>query len=190
MVSKYKIMVFVDEIWRKSVVPGSEKLYVSNRGEIRYPSGRITKGTRKYQEARDVYIRVVCIGPRDIQKQFKVHRLVCFAFHGDTHREWLDSVDHINQDPEDNRASNLRFTTSQLNAYNTRKSKGFTKRGEKFEAQIMYNGQNHTKTFDTERAARDWYLMKRAEFVKMAEAELEEIEVLRSRLLSSLNCAS
>lgn len=183
-------MVFENENWRKSVVPGSYRVDVSNRGNVRFPTGRITKGSRKYQEARDVYIRVVCIGPRDNQIKSKVHRLVCFAFHGDTHREWLDSVDHINQDPEDNRASNLRFTTSQLNAYNSRKSKGFTKRGEKFEAQIMYNGKNYTKTFDAKKAARDWYLMKRAEFVKMAEAELEEIEVLRSRLLSSLNCAS
>ena len=120
----------------------------------------------------------------------KVHRLVCFAFHGDTHREWLDSVDHINQDPEDNRASNLRFTTKQLNAYNSSKSKGYHKKGDKFVAQIMYNGKHHSKTFDTEKEAREWYLAERAKRVKNAEAELDEIEVLRTRLLSSLNCAS
>ena len=127
------------------------------------------------------------IGPRGDSKSFKVHRLVCFAFHGHTHRTWLPHVDHINQDSEDNRASNLRFTTNQINKYNTSKSKGYYKKGKKFRARISYNEERMSKTFDTEKEARDWYLAKRKECVKKAEAELEELEEIRARILSSLN---
>ena len=170
-------------------MPKSERVEVSNMGRVRFPSGRITQGSRHYRENSKSYQRVVMIGPRGDSKQFKVHRLVCFAFHGETYRCWLPSVDHINQDSEDNRASNLRFTTNQINKYNTSKSKGYRQVGKKFRAQITYNEERMSKTFDTEKEAHDWYLAQRKECVKKAEAELEEIEEMRARLLSSLNCA-
>ena len=178
-----------NEIWRKSVVRGSERVDVSNFGNVRFPSGRITRGCRQEKKV-DYFVRVVSIGPRDNQKNFKVHRLVCFAFHGETHREWLPCVDHKNQDSEDNHASNLKFTTNQLNQYNSSKHKGYRKRGNKFRTHIVYNKKHYSKSFDTEKEARDWYLAEREKFVKKAEAELQEIEELRTRLLSSLNCAS
>ena len=168
----------MEGIWKQSVVPGTEHLFVSNLGRVRFPNGQIKLGTRYYSKNTKSYYQRVCQTIDGTQAQFPVHRLVCFAFHGDSHRIWLDSVDHINQKSSDNRASNLRFTTNQLNQYNTSKSLGYTSRGKKFRAQIRYNGKLTTKTFKTAPEARAWYLMKRAECVQKALDELAELEKL------------
>ena len=170
------------EIWKQSVVPGTERLFVSNLGRVRFPNGQIKLGTRYYSKNTKSYYRRVCQNINGTQAQFPVHRLVCFAFHGDSHRIWLDSVDHINQKTEDNRASNLRFTTTQLNNYNTSKSVGYTPRGKKFQAQIRYLGKYSSKTFKTAPEARAWYLMKRAEFVQKCLDELAELEMWRDKM--------
>ena len=172
----------IEEIWKRSVVRFSEKLHVSDLGRVRFADERITLGSRHYNPHTNSYYRVVSLTIDGTKRQFKVHRLACFAFHGDTHRIWLDSCDHINQKTEDNRASNLRFTTTQLNNYNTSKSVGYTPRGKKFQAQISYNGKYSGKTFKTAPEAREWYLMMRAECVQKALDELAELEMWRDKM--------
>ena len=160
-----------NEIWRRSVVPRSEKLFVSNLGRVRFPNGRITVGTRGLATNNKYYLRV---GLRFEGKymKFAVHRLVCFTFNGETYRPWFYDIDHRNQDSEDNRASNLRFTTKQLNAYNSDKRTGYYPEGNHFRARIRYNGKNTYESFDTAAEARAYYLMKRAECVNLAQQEL------------------
>ena len=150
---------------------------IQSLGRVRFANGKITLGNRQYNKPDKAYYRRVCQTIDGTQHHFFVHRLVCFAFHGDSHRIWLDSCDHINQKSEDNRASNLRFTTNQLNLYNTSKSVGYTPRGKKFQAQIKYNGKRSYKTFKTAQEARAWYLAKRAECVQKCEQELADREV-------------
>ena len=66
-------------------------------------------------------------------------------------------VDHINRDRVDNRKENLRFVTPQQNRFNTG-AKGYRKRGEKWDAQIMLNKkQIHLGTFETEEEAKTAY---------------------------------
>lgn len=52
-------------------------------------------------------------------KTYNVHRLVCSAFHGNPHDKEM-SVDHINRDKADNRASNLRWSTPSQQGSNKR----------------------------------------------------------------------
>lgn len=51
------------------------------------------------------------------RKQYKVHRLVCEAFHGLFPPD-KPEVDHINRDPADNRPGNLRWCTHSENNHN------------------------------------------------------------------------
>ena len=170
------------EVWKRSIVPGSENLFVSDLGRVKFPTyvnaigsiykERITCGSRWYNKNTKSYYRQI----KNRGKPHRVNRLVCFAFHGDSHRVWLDCVDHFDQDTENNRADNLRFTTNQLNQYNSDKHKGYRKRGEKFQAYVRYNNNLYSKTFETEEEAKEWYLAERAKYVQMAEQELAEIE--------------
>ena len=154
-----------NEIWKKSLMPGSEKLLVSNMGRIKFPCGRITTGCRKYNiSTKSCY----CIVKTN-RRYFKVHRIVCFTFHKDTWRIWLKHVDHINHNTEDNRESNLRFTTNQLNQYNRRNTTGYSVRPSgNFEAHVRYSGKKLSKTFKTSQEAEDWSLAKKAECVELA----------------------
>ena len=169
------------EVWKRSIVPGTEHLFVSDLGRVKFPAftdtlgriykERITRGCRWYDKSKDSYYRRIYI-----HTTITVHRLVCFAFHEDSYRFWLDCVDHIDQDSENNNSSNLRFTTNQLNAYNSDKYLGYTKRGNKFQAYVTYNSQQYYKTFKTTYEARTWYLAEKAKYIQLAEQELVEIE--------------
>ena len=159
-----------NEIWRRSVVPNSGRLFVSNLGRVRFPSGRITMGTQGGNSKNIYYFVHSVVSGKN--HRFSVHKLVCFTFNGESYRPWFDHIDHRNQKTVDNRASNLRFTTNQLNQYNSDKHKGYRTRWNRFEAFIRYNGKNTYESFDTAAEARAYYLMKRAECVNLAEIEL------------------
>lgn len=79
----------------------------------------------------------------------RAHRLAWLYIHG----EWpKDEIDHINGDPSDNKASNLREITGALNKQNQRKARkdnartgvlGVYPNGKGYMASIQVNGRTH-----------------------------------------------
>ena len=141
------------EVWKESILPGTIGLYVSSHGRVCFPNGRTTVGSRSKGYRAIGYKK----------KTYLVHRMVCYAFH---YRFEVDKrlVDHIDQNRQNNHASNLRFYTAQLNNYNSDKPKGYYSR-KPWEAQIRVRGKKYTKAFHTEEEARDWYLLSKANVV-------------------------
>lgn len=77
-------------------------------------------------------------------------------------------IDHINHNPKDNRRSNLRFVTRSQNHYNRSNVKGYRKRGEKWDAQIMVaKKQIHLGTFKSEKEAKDAYKKAKVTYHKI-----------------------
>jgi len=104
--------------WR--CVPGfpEDKLMVSSEGWVKVTSPGIslehatpTKGSSD----QDVRRYKVCV----FQKSYFVHRLVCRAFHG-PEPDYRQDVDHWDQNPWNNKASNLRWVSHQVNSNNQR----------------------------------------------------------------------
>jgi hypothetical protein len=83
-------------------------------------------------------------------KNVYLHRHIMGAQKGDV-------VDHKDGNPLNNQKSNLRFTTKEQNGKN-QKGKGYTKRKDKFIAQIMVDGQQkYLGIYSTEEEAREAY---------------------------------
>lgn len=107
------------EEWKD--VKGYENLYqVSNLGRVR-SLGR----KRKNRSYEPIILRLilkstgyyaVSLHKNGVQKQMLVHRLVADAFC--EREDWHDVIDHINTDTTDNRAENLRWTTTKGNVNN------------------------------------------------------------------------
>ena len=110
------------EVWRDVV--GYEGLYqVSSMGRVKSLERRFIDkiGRERYVKEcflkpstdRGGYLRVgLCDGEK--QKTFKVHRLVCEAFHENPDNK--PQVNHINEIKTDNRASNLEWATARENS--------------------------------------------------------------------------
>lgn len=107
----------MDEIWKD--IEGYEGLYQASS------FGRVRSMTRTYKQRRGFrttqttilnpwfsiggYLVVgLCRGQKI--RQFKVHRLVCSAFHPNPHK--ANTVNHKNKDRVDNRIENLEWMTT------------------------------------------------------------------------------
>ena len=121
----------MNEVWKD--IKGYEGLYlVSNKGRIKSlerivirKNGRkqtIRKNGRKQtirerilkqQTDKDGYLLVTLCNGSGKMKTFKVHRLVCEAFHKKVKNQ--SEVNHINEDKLDNRACNLEWVTRKGN---------------------------------------------------------------------------
>lgn len=111
------------KIWKP--IKGYEGFYeVSNTGFVRSVSrivrkwdgvkqhhGQILKGDK----GKIGHMRVT-LSKYDIKKRFLVHQIV--ARHFLEPRPGVDHIDHINGDPTDNRATNLRWATPKENSNN------------------------------------------------------------------------
>lgn len=70
-----------------------------------------------------------------------------------------ECIDHINGDGSDNRIINLRDVKQQLNCFNKKNTKGYTKNGKKFQAMIGINyKQIPLGTYETEWEAHKAYI--------------------------------
>lgn len=98
------------EIWKEHITE-TGPVRVSNLGRVRKYYGGLTLGTL----IRDYFS--VSVGG----KSYRVHRLVCEAFHGSMPLD-KPSVDHINVDHYDNRACNLRWADSSEQSLNQTKT--------------------------------------------------------------------
>ena len=103
-------------------------------------------------------------------KMFLVHRLIWLYVTG----QWPNGfIDHINGNPSDNRWTNLRVVTNQINQQNQRKARkdsttgllGVTKIKKRFVARIRYDGKKkHLGSFDTAMDAHLAYLKAKRVF--------------------------
>lgn len=119
------------------------------------------------------FVNVVCgyinqDGYRKIsinKREYCAHRLAWLYVYG----EWpKDQIDHINNDPSDNRICNLREATFNQNMQNRRikknhptgyKGVGFNKRLQKYIARIVINGKQKTiGFFNDPQLAHDAYV--------------------------------
>jgi hypothetical protein len=105
---------------------------VSDTGQVRRatPEHNTYVGkVLRQQPDKDGYLYVV-LSRQGMVKTFKVHALVCWAFHGPRPADIPDAqVRHLNGVHSDNRATNLCWGTAQDNA-DDRKSHGRQVRGE------------------------------------------------------------
>ena len=90
-------------------VKSLERTFIDNSGRKRTVKERILKPS---DDCRG-YLRVD-LRDGDKQKHFKVHRLVCEAFHENPDNK--PQVNHINEIKTDNRASNLEWATARENS--------------------------------------------------------------------------
>lgn len=102
------------EVWRD--IEGYEGLYqVSDQGRVKSLGHKWRKSERilKPVVRQDGY-QVVNLYAGGKPKTFKVHRLVCQAFHENPDNK--PQVNHINEIKTDNRASNLEWATARENS--------------------------------------------------------------------------
>ena len=95
------------EVWASLHRNELRPLQVSSRGRIRM-CHRTLRGS-----PHNGYLRIGYLG-----KMYMAHALVCEAFHG-AKPAWGMSVDHIDRNPTNNSAENLRWSTAREQAQNT-----------------------------------------------------------------------
>ncbi|MFZ2486938.1 MAG: HNH endonuclease [Anaerolineae bacterium] len=150
-------------------IPGYEGLYtVSNMGDVKSlnysRSGK--EGLLKLIAVNDIYLHVNLVKDKE-RRSFSVHQLVAMAFlcYIPNGREKV--VDHINNNPKDNRLENLQVISSRENLskdkYRYGKTSNFTgvhldKKCGRYKAIISYKDRNqHLGRFDCEVEASKVY---------------------------------
>lgn len=155
-----------EEIWKD--VPGYEGYYqASNLGQVK----SLHKGSRfgkvLHNNMRKGYYSV-SLCKKGSQISFSVHVLVAICFLNHTPNGFEKIVDHINNNPLDNRVDNLQLVSQRFNSHKDQsnyltKSKGvnFIKRintNKPYRATININGkQTHLGYFKTEIEASNAY---------------------------------
>lgn len=101
-----------NEIWK--IMPGFEEYEISSIGRVRrngkilnHPEKRMSMGYRR-----------ICFSKNGKLYRFSLHRAVAIAFIPNPENKQI--VDHINADPSDCRASNLRWVTAEENNNNAK----------------------------------------------------------------------
>ena len=106
------------EIWKE--IPNTNGLYfVSNLGNIKSLCGkspRIMKlrNHRAKRKCGDMFYKAVKLHVNDHVKDYLVHRLVAEAFIPNPDKRPI--INHIDEDPANNKAVNLEWCTHQYNA--------------------------------------------------------------------------
>lgn len=89
------------------------------------------------------------------QYNFYAHRYAWWVMTGDL----PNYIDHLNWVKDDNRFDNLKNGTQSENCCNVKKTKGYWKNGNKYQAGIMKNGKSYyLGIYDTEEQAHKAYL--------------------------------
>ena len=148
-----------EEIWRE--VKDYERLYeVSNLGRLKslkWEKERILKPGKD----TNGYL-IVDLSKDSIRKNKTVHQLVAIAFLNHTPCGHKIVVDHIDNNPSNNRLDNLQLVTTRENVSKDRKNKkkftGVYKSGKKFTSQIRFDGRVRSLgSFDTPEEASEYY---------------------------------
>jgi hypothetical protein len=109
------------EIWK--AIPNFENYEVSNFGKVR----NLNFGNKQYTRELKLSLRPdkrlqITLGNQGKCKRFLVHRLVAEVFLGLVPNGKEVEVDHINNDPSDNRLVNLQLLSSRENIVKYHKS--------------------------------------------------------------------
>lgn len=159
-----------EEIWKE--IPGYEGFYeVSNLGRVKsmdrvvkHPRGgpKLIKGSiRKNGKHKHGYPQVI-LSKYSIRKIFQIHQLVAITFLNHIRNGYELVVDHIDNDPSNNRLNNLQVITQRENS-NKNKSKktdfdGVSKKGKNFQSRVEFNGKRvQLGTFTTAEEASLYY---------------------------------
>lgn len=95
------------EVWKRVPISPYRNYEVSDQGSVRRDGRELRGYVDRYG------YRTVLLSYAGISKRYKVHRLVCEAFHGAPPNE--REVGHLNGSPADNRASNLAWVSRSEN---------------------------------------------------------------------------
>jgi hypothetical protein len=151
-----------DVLWL--LAPGHNGRYeVSERGEVR--NARTLQVLKCFPD-RDGYMQVSLI-VNGRNKTFKVHRLVCEAFHGPA-PDGKPEVDHDNRIKFDNRSTNLKWSTELDNRPGRNPGasghRGVSPHGKGFRAYVSHVGKQISlgshATIEEAIAARQRYEME------------------------------
>ena len=164
------------EEWRE--VPGYKDLYeVSSLGRVKSIPRKICNHQGCYISkekilkpilSRKYYLVILSNSYLNIKQTKAVHQLVAMAFLNHIPCGYKLVVDHINDNPQDNRVENLQLITQRENAYKTQgkgssKYKGVSwdKDRNKWVARININGKNiYLGGFNNEEEAHQAYQNK------------------------------
>lgn len=155
----------MQEIWKD--IPSYEGIYqVSNLGNVKSLSRENYSGKgmkimpdkllKPYLDDHGYYM--VKLFKNKYGKTFRVHKLVAMAFLGHTPCGYKFVIDHINDNPKDNRVNNLQIVTQRENAFKTQgkytsQYKGviWDKSRNKWQSKIYINGKTkYLGRFDSE----------------------------------------
>ena len=158
------------ERWKKTE---GYDYFVSTCGRVKNKKDRIMK-----QKIDDGYYRVGLFKKK--QKHFSVSILVATAFVPNPHN--LPQVDHINKNPKDNRASNLRWVSAIENTQSVNKNiniGGVSKHKNTFQAQVIIYGTKYRFCNADEDKCWDWLNARRFELEN--DLELTDLDIKQNR---------
>jgi hypothetical protein len=151
------------EIWKDII--GFENVYqVSNLGNVKSLHSKQAKQLKPTNHG-DGYLSVTLYN-NGFRKVKLIHHLVAEAFLNHVTNGFKLVIDHINDNPSDNRLENLQIVTHRFNVCKTQnkyasKFKGAYKSKDKWKSQIVINGQTiYLGTFDCELKAHQAYQLK------------------------------
>ena len=176
------------EIWKS--VPGYEDYQVSTLGKVRSMN---YKKSRKIKELKPRKFTtgylMFCLYSKGKRKDFGAHQLVAMTFLNYIPKGHSLVVDHINENPLDNRLENLRILTQTQNvkrspnftSYSILKKKsglptGVRECGKKFKSSIQINGKyKYLGLFETPEEASEVYQRVRKIAFEEYQQELKNL---------------
>lgn len=149
------------EEWK--TIPGYEGLYeISTDGRVRNLNYYRKKGNVQELKPRlnGGYLKI-WLFKKGKGKLFRIHVLLAMTFFGYVLNNHTLLVDHINNNPLDNKLENLQIITNRENSSKDKKGNlptGVSIIGRKFRARIMIDGtKKHIGTFSTPEEASEAY---------------------------------
>jgi len=138
-------IILIMEIWK--TIPGFENYEVSNKGRVK--SLKFGKERIKKQSINNSGYLVLNLFKNGKRKQFQIHQLVAITFLNHKPDGHNIVVDHIDNNPLNNKLENLQLITNRENNSKDKKGKSskyigvcYDKNAKKFKAQIQINGKS------------------------------------------------